>query len=225
MFAAKGGNLELVKLLVEHGAEINAGALSGATPLQFACMEGKIEMVNYLIERGASLTNATASLSWAAWRGYSNIVILLVEKGVPVDRSAGELGTPLQKAIDGGFVNIAAFLIKHGADINKAARGSTPLHNAVRWGSPETVKFILEAGANPNARDSYGFTPLMYAVSVNHSEAAKLLLENKAEPQLKNPRGQTAMDLASQNLPNKEITALFVQFGLIKPVQPKEQKP
>jgi ankyrin repeat protein len=225
MFAAKGGNLELVKLLVEHGAEINSGAMSGAPPLQFACMDGRIETVNYLIEHGASVTNATASLCWAAWRGYSNIVALLVAKGVPVNQSAGELGTPLQKAIDGGFVNIAALLIKHGADINKSEGGSTLLHNSVRWGSPETVKFVLEAGANPNARDSYGITPLMCAASGNHVEAAKLLLENKADPQLKNPRGQTAMDLVPRRSPNQEITALFVQHGLMKPVQSNDQKP
>jgi ankyrin repeat protein len=223
-FAVKAGNLELVKLLVEHGAEVNAGALSGATPLQFACMDGKTETVNYLIEHGASLTNATASLCWAAWRGYSNIVVLLVEKGVPIDQPAGELGTPLQKAVDGGFVDIASFLIKHGADINKSEGGSTPLHNAVRFGSPETVKFLLEVGAKPNARDSYGVTPLMYAASGNHAEAAKLLLENGADSQLKNSKGQTAMDLVSHHLPNKEITDLFVKLGLIKPVQPNSQK-
>jgi len=224
IFAAKAGNLELVKLLVEHGAEINRGVLSGAPPLQFACMEGKIETVNYLIEHGASLTNATASLCWAAWRGYSNIVVVLVEKGVPVDESSGELGTPLQRAFQGGFVNIAAFLIRHGADINKTERGSSLLDTAVRFGSLETVKFLLDAGAKPNERDNYGVTPLMYAASGNNSEAAKLLLEHGADPQLKNPRGQTAMDLVSHHLPNKEITELFVQLGLMQHPQLKPQK-
>jgi len=225
MFAAQAGNLDLIKLLVEHGAEVNAGALSGAPPLQFACMDGKIETVNYLIEHGASLTNATASLCWAAWRGYSNIVVLLVEKGVPIDQSAGEVGTPLQRALQGGFVNIAAFLVKHGADIKKPEGGSTPLHNAVRFGSLEAVKFCLDAGADVNAKDSYGVTPLMYAASGNNVDAAKLLLEHGADAQLKNPRGQTAMDLVSRHLPNKEIVTFFEQRGLIKSVQPKNPKP
>ncbi len=99
MFAAKAGNFELVKLLVEHGAEINAGASRGATPLQFACMKGDFESVKYLIQHGAVVTNATASLSWAAWRGYSNIVVLLVEKGVPINQPAGEVGAPLQRLL------------------------------------------------------------------------------------------------------------------------------
>ena len=225
LFAARGGNLDLVKFLVEHGAEINAGALGGAPPLQFACMNGKIEAVDYLIQHGATLTNATASLCWAAWGGHSNIVALLVEKGVPVDESAGELGTPLQRALQGGFLNIAAFLIDHGADISKTERGSPLLGTAVRFGNPETVKFLLEAGAKPNERDSYGMTPLMYAASGNYAEAAKLLLEHGADPQLKDPRGQTAMGMVSRHLPNKEIVAFFEQKGLIRPVQSNVQKP
>lgn len=225
MFAAQGGNLDFIKLLVEHGAEVNAGGLGGTTPLQLACMNGKIEAIYYLIQHGVTLTNATASLCWVSWNGYSNIVTLLVEKGVPVDESAGELGTPLQRAFQGGFLNIAAFLIKHGANINEAERGEPLLCSAVRFGSLETVKFLLDAGAKPNERDSYGVTPLMYAASGNHADAAKLLLEHGADPQLKNSRGQTAMDLVSHHLPNNEIVALFKQMGLIKPVQQNGQKP
>ena len=225
LFAVQGDNLDLIKLLVEHGAEVNAGALSGATPLQFACMNGKIEIVNYLIEKDATLTNATASLCWASWRGYSNILTLLVEKGVPVDESAGEVGTPLQRALQGGFLNIATFLIAHGADINKTERGEPQLDSAVRFGSPETVKFLLEAGAKPNERDSYGMTPLMYAASGNHPDAAELLLEHGADPQLKDSHGNTAMDMVSRHLPNKEIVTFFEQKGLIKPVQSNGQKP
>lgn len=119
LFAAQTGNLELVRLLVENGADVNAAALSGAPPLQFACMEGKAEVVDYLIEHGATVTNATASLCWAVWRGHSNIVVRLVQKGVPINQSAGELGTPLQRATEGGFTNIAAYLIEHGASIEK----------------------------------------------------------------------------------------------------------
>lgn len=224
-FAVKTGNLELVKLLVEHGADINAVALSGAPPLLFACMDGKMEMVNFLIGHGASLTNATASLCWAAWRGYSNIVVLLVDKGVPVDQPAGELGTPFQMAIQGGFVDIARFLIKHGADVNKTERGATPLHTAVKYGSPTTVSFLLEAGANPNARDSYSSTPLMDASSGNHVEAAKLLLEHGADPQLTNSRGKTAMDLVPRYPATNGITVFFEERGLIKTVQPARKNP
>ncbi len=219
MSAAKT-NEALVKMLVERGADVNAVAPSGATHLQFACMEGKMETATYLIERGATVTNAESSVAWAAWRGYSNIVALLLRNGAPVDRPVKELGTPLQRAIEGGFVDVARFLVKNGAKINTTnAGGATHLQTAVRWGNLETVKFLLDAGAEVNVRDGYGFTPLMYAASANKPEAAGLLLDKGADSQLKNNRGQTAMDLASRNRPNKEITELFVSRGLMKPPQ------
>ena len=143
-------------------------------------------------------------------------------KNSPVDRPAKELGTPLKTAIEGGFVDIVRFLVKNGANINRTNEGGvTPLQTAIRWGNLETVKFLLAAGAEVNVRDAYGFTPLMYAASGNKPEAAGLLLDKGADPQIKNNRGQTAMDLVSRNLPNKEVTELFVSRGLMKPPQRK----
>lgn len=226
MFAAEEGNLDLVKLLVKRGAEINALSLGGAPPLQFACMGGKLEIAEYLIEHGASMTNATSSLCWAARYGYSNIVILLLKKGVPADQPVKELGTPLEQAILGGFAGIAELLVKNGADINRTNNwGETPLHFAVRSSTTEMMKFLLKNGAKPNERDCYGMTPLMYAASDNHVDAAKLLLEHGANPQLKDSRGKTAMDMVSRHLPNKEIVTFFEQKGLIKAVQSNGKKP
>jgi ankyrin repeat protein len=217
MFAAST-NEALVKLLVERGANVNAIADSGATPLLFACKDGKIEIATYLIEQGATVTNAERSVAWAAWRGYSNVVALLLSKGAPVDRPVKEMGTPLQRAIEGGLVDMVRFLVKNGAAINRINEGgATHIQTAVRWGNLETVKFLLDAGAEVNVRDGYGVTPLMYAASANKVEAAEVLLDKGADAQMKNERGQTAMDLAARNRRNKEVIELFVNRGLMKP--------
>lgn len=224
MLAADAGNPDLVELLVDHGADVNAVAPSGATPLKFACMAGgPIESVNCLIDHGASLTNALDSLYWAAWKGRLDIVTLLLKKGVPATGQSRELGSPLQRAIAGGSVEIAKLLIKNGATANNA------LLFADFWEEPDTVKpdmlkLLLENGADANLRDSDGFTPLMWAARRNDAASAALLIEKGADPQIKNNRGQTAMDVAGHNLPNKEITDLFVKSGLMKRAEPATQK-
>ena len=46
MEAASSGHLEIVKLLISHGADVNAQSSSGNTPLMYACASGKLDLVD-----------------------------------------------------------------------------------------------------------------------------------------------------------------------------------
>tara|TARA_B100001121_G_C18261365_1_gene421834 strand:- start:137 stop:397 length:261 start_codon:yes stop_codon:yes gene_type:complete len=63
-----------------------------------------------------------------------------------------------------------------GADVNAANFGSTPLHEAARYGHTETVRALINAKADKDAKDNYGSTPLHLAERFDHTETAQALI-------------------------------------------------
>lgn len=146
--------------------------------------------------------------------------------------------TPLHLAAAGSRVEIVRQLIAAGADPNSALnhRRSSPLHYAAdgcpgraNWNADrqvETIRSLLEAGADFNAPDKNGATPLHRAVRTRCAAAVKCLLEAGADPKLKNKPGSTAFHLAVQNTGRggsgleaakagqREIIRTFLDFGV-----------
>ena len=79
---------------------------------------------------------------------------------------------------------VAEVLLEAGADINlrNNSEGSTPLHEAVRYGRIEAVEFFLKKGADVNAQDNTGRTPLHWAASTGMEAIVKLLLDKGSDP-------------------------------------------
>ncbi len=84
-FAAANGDVELVKLLLDRGAEINAATQDGWTALHFACLRGDEGLVKLLLDRGVDVNTKTTSgvsaLSIATSEGDREIVELLLDRG------------------------------------------------------------------------------------------------------------------------------------------------
>lgn len=87
--AARHGNIDIVRYLVESGLDINAsGGTSGSNPINFAASEGHIELVKYFLENDAFLDVSEPEknpLFSAIHKGHLNIAKLLVEKGIDAD--------------------------------------------------------------------------------------------------------------------------------------------
>ena len=88
--AAESGKTDVVKYLLQHGAEINRADGFGLTPMMGACFSGELALVEFLYEEGADPTlagpNGTA-LHLAAALGHLPVVAFLLDKGVPVNIS------------------------------------------------------------------------------------------------------------------------------------------
>jgi len=178
MMAARTGNVDTVKSLLAHGADVNAKeSARGQTALMWAVAEKHPEVARLLIDRRADVharsTSGFTPLLFAAQQGDLDSARMLLEAGANVNEAAPEDGSALVVATHSGHEALALFLLEKGADPNAAdAYGVTALHYTVLKGlarvsgvrpisgagylyrpnMPELVKALLAHGANPNAR-------------------------------------------------------------------------
>ncbi len=104
--------------------------------------------------------------------------------------------SPLMMASLKGQLDLAAKMIKRGADVNKT--GWTPLHYAASTGQVKLIGLLLENHAYIDAESPNGSTPLMMASMYGTGDAVKLLLDEGADPLLKNQQGLTALQFAER---------------------------
>jgi ankyrin repeat protein len=179
--AAKSGRIDLVNMLYERGADINAAAeeSEGRTALQAAAEEGHLEVVDWLLARGAEV-NAPPANSWgitalqaASEKGFTDIVHLLLEKGADVNAPASSIGgyTALEAASKAGALDIVYMLPEKGADVNAAhARGYTALESAAASGRLDIVRLLLNVGA-----ETVGSRALEFAFRGGHEGVVEML--------------------------------------------------
>jgi ankyrin repeat protein len=186
-WACERGHLEIVQLLLEKGADVNAqGGAYGTNTLQAAVEGGYLEIVQLLLEEGADINSQGSyygnALQLAAGDGKLEIVQLLIEKGADINSPAGYYGNALQLAAGQGKLEIVQLLLEKGADVNAQDRayGNT-LQAAVEGGYLEIVQLLLEKGADINSQGSYYGNTLQAAVEGGYLEIVQLLLEKGAD--------------------------------------------
>jgi hypothetical protein len=160
------GTSESVKLLLEHGAEVNPGkeVMYGASPLYLAALAGDRDNIASLLARGAD-PNRPMNIIGAFPSTMGNIATV--------------------KALLAGGADI------HATDPDNM----TPLHWAVVAHRPEVMKALLDGGAKVNVVDRFGYTPLLYASTIDFgdAESAATLLKAAADPAIKDKKGKTPL--------------------------------
>jgi ankyrin repeat protein len=147
--ACKYKNLEMVKLFLEKGADVNDKDNDGWTPLHYACESGHFEIVKYLISLDVDV-NAKDDEGWTPLHWARNIETakLLIEKGAKVNVKDNDGRSPLHIACEYGYTEIAKLLIEKGANVNvEDDEGCTPLHIAYKEGYIEIAELLIEKGA------------------------------------------------------------------------------
>jgi hypothetical protein len=109
----------------------------------------------------------------------------------------GQRRQTLQGAARQGDVEALKQFIANGADLNEVDRGYTPLTAAVESTRIESIRTLLEGGANPNAKDGRGSTALHDAATRGQAEAIDLLLAKGADVKAADDLGQTPLHRAS----------------------------
>ncbi|KAJ6492536.1 ankyrin repeat-containing domain protein [Mycena vitilis] len=180
------GNMEIVQLLLGHGANVNVRGHKDSA-LQAASEKGHVEIVRLLLEKGADINvvggQSHSILQVASALGHADIVHLLLEKGANVNAVGGQYHTALQAASAHGHLTIARSLLHHGADVNAMGRGQlkSALEHASVQGHIKLVVLLLERGADVNAQaEEYGGA-LQGASYEGHLEIVRILLKKGAD--------------------------------------------
>lgn len=176
------GFTDIVKLLIQNGADLNFKNDSGDTALILAISSGFVEIAELLINSGAKLDlqndRKETALTFAISSGFVEIAKLLIIRGADPN-----ISFPLALAIHSKHPDIAEMLISvEGIDLNaKLPLGGTALHLACKKNYLYICEQLLANGANINIRDKFGETPLSVAVRLEREGIAKLLQENNAK--------------------------------------------
>ena len=145
---------------VTTGADINAQSDEGESPLHMAAINGNSAAVHVLIEAGADINArhkyGATPIHGAAINGNPAVAKKLIDAGADVRVRNNDGNTPLHLAVLSSPI-VTGLLIEAGADVNTwNSLRNTPLHIAMTFVKIDAAMLLLEAGADPLARNAQG---------------------------------------------------------------------
>lgn len=185
--AVRGGNEAIIRLLLSHGADINApGGVVYGSALSAAAQGARVGdtvILKLLLDHGARPNNGlpdgfgpAAPLQIAAESKNTEAVKLLLRYGANVNAIGGMYGTALQAACHYGHEPTVRALLEAGADVNlQGGYHGDALQAAARYGRAGLVQILLDAGANPTAQCGVYGSALKGARDRGHPEVATML--------------------------------------------------
>jgi ankyrin repeat protein len=176
MFAAREGDLDSTRVMLDAGVDINWGDVDNVTPLVAAIMNKQYTVAKFLVDRGADVTIVDAGGRTALyaiidirnedWTAMPNrttddplptieVVKAIVEHGAKLD-------VPLTRPLT----------VRSGMDFgdNTLGDGATPMMRAARAGDHEVIRLLLAKGANPKLTTKGGSNALMFAAGIGYRD-------------------------------------------------------
>ncbi len=206
-YAARLSNtLEIMDLMISHGANVNETGLMGKTALFEAVQSARIENVEYLCaDKNVSAnlgesTTGTTPLHLMAQE--DNTLMIDILSSSCATTSIDDLNIfgagPLHYAAKSDSEKAAKLLLWKGASVNLKCTilGNTPLHVAAACNSSKVALMLIDKGAHVNAKNGEQETPLFLAAMTGHEPMLKLLLDAEADINAKNRHGQSPLNIA-----------------------------
>jgi len=200
--ATRLGQLDSVKCLLEHGANVNLEDSDRKTALHHAASSGQSDVMKELLDNKAEVNARDNTwktpLHYAADNGHLTAVKTCLSYGADVNKVDKSNRTALYKAASNGHSDVMKELLGNKAEVNATDKhGQTPLHWAAVNGHLNAVIICLSYGADVNKVDNNNKTALMNAAYCGHSDVVKELRDNKADINARNINTQTTLHLAA----------------------------
>ncbi|KAH8593155.1 hypothetical protein B0O99DRAFT_673995 [Bisporella sp. PMI_857] len=216
MYSAASESQETVKLLLDHGADVNTqGGHYGNALQAAAAVSESQETVKLLLDQGADV-NAQGghygnALQAAVENGKQKTVKLLLDYSANVNAHGGYYGNALQAAIVSGSQEIIKLLLDHSADVNaQSGYYGSALQAAVAHGKQNTVKLLLDHGADVNAQDGHYNNALQAAAAGSgNQETVKLLLDRGTDPKARDDPHRAILQASHRKRPNTTADMLY----------------
>jgi len=214
MEAARSGNKEIVRMLLEHGADINAIATDNETVFSYAAASGNKEIIQLLLDYGLVINpeeyDFSLALSAAAEKGHTEMLHFLLKHGT--NRTG--MHTALFSAAIAGNISTVKFLLDNGAAI-----GNDILPFVAENGLTDIAQILLDHGADINQPLDYGTdinhlfekagqTALIAAATAGQKDMILFLLEHGADVYAEDSRGNTALMIAKSKNHTSIVTLL-----------------
>ncbi|XP_051747115.1 protein phosphatase 1 regulatory subunit 12A isoform X3 [Ctenopharyngodon idella] len=192
-------NVDMVTFLVEHGACINQPDNEGWIPLHAAASCGYLDIAEYLISQGAYVgvvnSEGETPLDIAEEEAMEELLQNEINRqGVDIEAARKEeeriMLRDARQWLNSGQIN----------DVRHAKSGGTALHVAAAKGYTEVLKLLIQAGYDVNIKDYDGWTPLHAAAHWGKEEACRILVEHLCDMDIINKVGQTAFDVADEDI-------------------------
>uniref|UniRef100_A0A8C1XGN4 Protein phosphatase 1 regulatory subunit n=1 Tax=Cyprinus carpio TaxID=7962 RepID=A0A8C1XGN4_CYPCA len=192
-------NVDMVTFLVEHGACINQPDNEGWIPLHAAASCGYLDIAEYLISQGANVgvvnSEGETPLDIAEEEAMEELLQNEINRqGLDIEAARKEeeriMLRDARQWLNSGQIN----------DVRHTKSGGTALHVAAAKGYTEVLKLLIQAGYDVNIKDYDGWTPLHAAAHWGKEEACRILVEHLCEMDIVNKVGQTAFDVADEDV-------------------------
>ncbi|KAK4080972.1 hypothetical protein Trihar35433_2077 [Trichoderma harzianum] len=209
--AIESGNTELVSMMIQHGAEVNAvdpNFVYAKTPLSLAVWKGHLEIVKLLIRNGADI-NYSGGTSYPPlivalmYGDKESVEYILQNEKVDVHQVAHNGINALISAVK--YPPIVRELLSKGLPIDHESAVGTALFRAAAFNLPETVELLIKHNPKPDLECVFGqhtqnafligYTALQVACHYRHPKCVKLLVDAGADVSFRNSNGKDALDI------------------------------
>ena len=223
--ASACNRIDVIELLLDRGANIEAQARNGMTAFIYASAMNNAEIAQLLLDRGANIEaqalNGKTALMYAFKYGHYKIAQLLLYRGANIEARDNHGRTALIEASSHGrivfsyitreayvYCIVVQLLLNRGANIEaQAHNGKTALIEASANGYIDVVQLLIDRGSNIEAQGHDGRTALIEASAYGRMDVVQLLIDRGANIEAQDNNGRTASMIEGYEIPQIVIDA------------------